>query len=215
MATDDDTDLGVASRLVDRKLIGKPTKLTQQSVWSDWRFEFENYLVCVDTNYQEELRQAALLPTPVGPPGDPARQGRSHSLYAVLASLVTGKALDIVKSQRDIRNGFEAWRRIVHEYEPPNNTRRLALLTELLESASLDGLHHPETFASELLKWEEKIREYERFPECTFDPEVKKAILLRRAPPELATYLRVTLSDTTEYAELRDRVESYLRSRRM
>eukprot|EP00971_Amphidinium_carterae_P052214 1027960-Amphidinium_carterae.1 len=213
---DEETELtsGIVSQLVDRKLIGRPQKLTTNTVWSDWIFEFENYLVCVDANYQEELRQAAIHGGPVGLPTEPNRQARSHSLYAVLASLVTGKALDIVKTQRDLRKGFESWRRIVHEYEPPNNSRRLALLAELLEAASLDGTSRPEQFAVKLLRWEERIREYERFPDCTFDAE-KKAILLKRAPAELATFLRVTVSETSTYEEIRDRVEGYLRSRRL
>eukprot|EP00971_Amphidinium_carterae_P258453 5129709-Amphidinium_carterae.1 len=129
---------------------------------------------------------------------------RSYSLYTVLASLVTGKALDIVISQRDSRNGFESWRLVVQEYEPPGNSRRLALL-------SLNGHRQPQTFSVEFLRWEEKIKEYERFPDCVFD---EKAILLKRAPEELATYLQVTVGESTSYQDLRDKLESCLHARR-
>eukprot|EP00971_Amphidinium_carterae_P312427 6209470-Amphidinium_carterae.2 len=56
----------------------------------------------------------------------------------------------------------------------------------------------------------------EHFPDCTFDTEIKKAILLKRVPAELATFLGVTVvSESSIYEELRDRVEGYLRRRRL
>eukprot|EP00971_Amphidinium_carterae_P314019 6241349-Amphidinium_carterae.2 len=76
-----DTVTFQASQLLDLKLVGRPFKLTAQIVWVDWLFEFGNYMVCVDVNYQKELRQAAMHSTPISLPGNRDGLARSYSLW--------------------------------------------------------------------------------------------------------------------------------------
>eukprot|EP00971_Amphidinium_carterae_P351885 6492321-Amphidinium_carterae.1 len=226
---DDDNDRDGAGRfanarlppLINNKVIPHPQKLTEKTHWFNWRFEFENYLVCLSEEYLEEMRLALLVGGVVMLPQEAAIRRRAFALYRLLASLCTGKALDLVKSCQSTRNGYEAWRLIVLEYEPTNTTRKLAVLSDVLKAPGLDCKKSPETFAIELLRWEEQVRRYEEFPSSAgggparLDEDIKKAILLDRMPEELATHIRVLVSDRTTYAELRDRIESFLSTKRM
>eukprot|EP00971_Amphidinium_carterae_P349415 6491008-Amphidinium_carterae.1 len=199
------------------KALPKPSKLEQQSQWFQWRFEFENYMSCISPDFHPELEAAVTSSGPCVVPADRSIQRRSVQLFAMLASLTTGRPAEIVRSLRETRNGFEAWRLLVREYEPQQAASKLTLLSELLRAAELNDLD-PERYQSALMRWEEKIRRYEQMPgekpgeTASFPEDVRRAILLEKAPVAMQAYLRVQMTERTTFAELKDRVESYLRS---
>eukprot|EP00971_Amphidinium_carterae_P312426 6209470-Amphidinium_carterae.1 len=78
--------------------------------------------------------QAAIHGGPVGLPTDPKMQARSHSQYDVLASLVTGKALDIVKGSKH-RETYRMALKV--EIKLSMSTKYLATRGDFLK------LHHP------------------------------------------------------------------------
>eukprot|EP00971_Amphidinium_carterae_P103997 2059650-Amphidinium_carterae.1 len=88
-------DPGQAARLpplINNKVIPRPPRLTDKTHWYNWRFEFENYLVCLQDEYLEEMRLALQVGGPVTlPSGHPELRRRAFALYAILASLCTGK----------------------------------------------------------------------------------------------------------------------------
>ena len=99
----------------------KPGKLgLERDKWNGWRFRFENYMACIDSHYAPELDQVTKLDTPSviasGPSQDEVTK-RPTTLYAILASLLQGKDLQIVKQTKALRNGYEAWRLLVKEKE--------------------------------------------------------------------------------------------------
>ena len=78
----------------------------------------------------------------------------------MLASLTTGKAKLIIKGLRARRNGFEGWRLLCEEYEPKSDSRRLALVNEIMEAKILKGKSNTQ-FAAALMTWEDLIDNYE------------------------------------------------------
>eukprot|EP00971_Amphidinium_carterae_P243231 4830104-Amphidinium_carterae.1 len=71
-ARDDDEDdagldPGQAARLppiINNKVIPRPPKLTDRTHWFDWKFEFENYLDCLQDEYLVEMRLALQVGEP-------------------------------------------------------------------------------------------------------------------------------------------------------
>ena len=99
----------MATHLIDVKLVNRPSSFDGSEVkWSNWKFVFESYLCCLDANYLLELTEAAASPTVIIErdwwPADRIR--RSRALYAILVSLVQGKALEIVRTVRT-QSGYE------------------------------------------------------------------------------------------------------------
>eukprot|EP00971_Amphidinium_carterae_P348034 6490285-Amphidinium_carterae.1 len=214
MATGERTMLG---DLV--KALPKPSKLEKSTQWFQWRFEFENYMSCMNPNFHDELDLAVQSSQACVVPADPGIQSRSYQLFAMLASLTAERPAEIVRSLRESRNGYEAWRLLVLEYEPQLAASKYTLLYELLEAKELDGLD-PEHYQSAIMRWEEKIRRYEQMPGdkpgegATLAEDIKRAILLKKAPSAMQAYLRVQMTDHTTYVELKNRIDSYLRSLR-
>ena len=56
----------------------------------------------------------------------------SHTLYALLATLTTGRGLRLVQRVPN-RSGFEVWRQLVAENAPKTADRRFAMLQAVLQ----------------------------------------------------------------------------------
>ena len=96
------------------KLAAKPVQYdNDEKTWLEFRFKLENYLTLVDEKYVALLQDAesqAVANLPAGAE-EPAVTIRtlSYTLYALLATLTTGRSLGLVRRVPN-RNGFEAWR---------------------------------------------------------------------------------------------------------
>ena len=84
--------------------------------WFEFRFNLETYLNLVDEKYVQLLHDAESQPVANLPAGgaEPVVTIRtlSHTLYALLATLTTGRSLRLVQRVPN-RNGFEVWRQLV------------------------------------------------------------------------------------------------------
>ena len=133
-------------------------------------------------------------------------------LYSVLTSYVVGEALTLVQ-QTSKKNGFEAWRRIVGEYEPRVAQRRLGLLSSLLYEP--DFGKSVEEFLHKWRLWELSVANYEAMVGKVLDPELKVAAIVNFAPSEVQLHLRLNAAEYEEnYDRLKSTLEGYLQSRR-
>ena len=194
----------------------KPGKLSiERDKWPERRFKFESYMAGIDSHYAIELDQVAKLDIPVviasGPAEDEVRM-RSPTLYAILASIAQSKDLQIIKQIKHTRNGCEAWRLLVKEKEPNTDTRRLAMLSEVMAAQVLDNVKITD-FETKLMLWEETVNEYALLGGIVFPDEIKRAILLQKAPVELRTHLQVNAGAMMSYQIMRDTLEAYLRAK--
>ena len=201
-----------SSGMFDNKIIQKPGKLLSKDLWDEWKFDMENFLTLVEAEYFEELRLASEEDVYVNDEGTSQLRRRSVLLYAMLASLTTGKAKLIIKGLRNRRNGFEGWRLLCEEYEPKSDSRRLALVNEIMEAKVLKGKSNSQ-FAAALMTWEDLIDNYEKLGGTLFDAEIKRALLLANAPEQIAIHLQVNPQASDTYQHMREAIESYLQRR--
>ena len=118
----------------------------------------------------------------------------------------------MVKENRTRRNGFMVWRSLIEDFVPANSENlKLQLASELTEGKEFANAGRGADFQSCLLRYEAKVKKYEKMG-AQFDQTIQRGVLLRFAPTELATYLRVTPGATKTYAGMRSSIESYLRS---
>ena len=103
------------------KLAAKPVQYNDEKTWLEFRFMLENYLTLVVEKYVALLQDAESQSVANLPAGaeELAMTIRtlSHTLYALLATLTTGRSLRLVQRVPN-RNGFEAWRPLVAENAP-------------------------------------------------------------------------------------------------
>ena len=98
------------------KLAAKPVQYdNDEKTWLEFRFKLENYLTLVDERYVALLLNAESQPVANLPTGTEESavtiRTSSHTLYALLATLTTGRSLRLVQRVPN-RSGFEAWRQM-------------------------------------------------------------------------------------------------------
>ena len=95
----------------------------------------------VEENISEVMEHATIVERAIS---------QSRALYALLASLVKGRPLDIVRSDPD-SNGFEAYRLLVRTFSPTSKSRALALLRAIAQYPSFTA----GSLLEQILKFEE------------------------------------------------------------
>ena len=99
------------------KLAARPTPYdNDERTWLKFRFKLENYLPLVNEQYVALLQDAESQLVANVPAGTDESfvliRTLSHTLYALLATLTTGRSLRLVQRVPN-RNGFEVWRQLV------------------------------------------------------------------------------------------------------
>ena len=88
---------------------------SDEKTWLEFRVKLENYLTLVDERYVALLLNAESQPVANLPTGTEEQavtiRTSSHTLYALLETLTTGRSLRLVQ-RVPTRNGFEAWRQL-------------------------------------------------------------------------------------------------------
>eukprot|EP00972_Heterocapsa_arctica_P082256 12122408-Heterocapsa_arctica.AAC.1 len=122
-----------------------------------------------------------------------AEEKISRFLHALLAQLVHGKALAIVRLAPK-KNGIAAWHNLVAEYEPALATRWCAQLAELLSPGDWSA-KKPAEFLEALMTWERKVAEYEISTGVRMPEPYKCATIMRHAPVAIRQFLRMHPED--------------------
>ena len=99
------------------KLAARPTPYDKdERTWLMVRFKLEKYLALVNERLQllQDAESQPVANVPAGTDeGSVLIRTLSHTLYALLATLTTGRSLRLVQRVPN-RNGFEGWRRKTH-----------------------------------------------------------------------------------------------------
>ena len=119
------------------KLAARPTPHdNDERTWLEFRFRLENYLTLVNEKHVALLQDAESQPVSNVPAGTDESsvliRTLSHTTYALLATLTTGRSLRLVQRVPN-RNGFEVWRQLVAENAPKTAGRRFAMLQAVLQ----------------------------------------------------------------------------------
>ena len=202
--------------LANKNIVSKPGKCPlDASEFDDWRFDLEIFMAVVHFEYATELETA--LTTDLNPgevltdTTSPSLRKRSILLYGVLCNLTKGRIKLIMKQFRKSKNGYHCWRLINQEFNPQqSDSLKLSMSLDLSNGTPFKNMKEGE-FQQALLTWESNIEKYEAFG-TPFDPVLKRAVLLKYAPPALATHMRVTTGGTASYSDMRTAIESYCRN---
>ena len=127
--------------------------------WPSWSWEFEQYLITLDKEFQNEfqyIRKNPKAPLPVT--AQTAEEAdRSRIVYGLLASLLNDRLKRMLKTIPNA-NGFEAYRQISADLKPSSRTRALALISM---SHSWPVFENKAGLLSQLLRLEQAIGEYD------------------------------------------------------
>ena len=125
------------------KLAAKPVQYdNDEKTWLEFRVKLENHLTLVDERYAA-LLQSAESQAVVNLPAHTEEHAvtirtLSHTLYALLATLTTGRSLRLVQRVPN-RIGFEAWRQLAAETAPKTAGRIFAMLQAVLQPGMSDN----------------------------------------------------------------------------
>ena len=195
-------------KLVDFRSLLQPKPFTgQRKDFASFRRDLENSLIPLGIDHY--LRAA--VNEPQAPPLSimTAQQRQlARLLYSILAALVrgTGEAELMVESVSD-KNGFAAWRRLVHGLEDVHSIDR--------QTAVYAGLLNPHWVDSEWerqwLSWEVALSRYTLDTGKQVDDHTKAATVLRCAPKRIKDFIRICPRElTSSYSTLRDALINYL-----
>ena len=137
-------------------------------------------------------------------------QGRALMLYGLLVKNLKQRPLDFVRSHKD-RNGYEVYRRLLNDLEPRERSRGLAFMQSMLMDSSWPK--HG-AFSEQLLQYELQCREYEQATCKELPEDLRIASVLMHAPPELQVHLRLKVTDTTTYGQIREAISGYMKASR-
>ena len=194
------------------KLAAKPVQYdNDEKTWLEFRFKLENYLTLVDERYVALLLNAESQPVANLPTGTEESavtiRTLSHTLYALLATLTTGRSLRLVQRVPN-RNGFEARRQMAAENAPKTAGRRFAMLQAVLQPGMSDN---PAKFEETWKSWEHQVDIFENLSSTKLDDDVKISVVLRECPQKLRDHLLVNSQQfESNYNKLRAIIQAYL-----
>ena len=182
-----------------------------EKTWLEFRFKLENYVTLVDERYVALLLNAESQPVANLPTGTEESavtiRTLSHTLYAFLATLTTGRSSRLVQRVPN-RNGFEAWRQMVAENAPKTAGRRFAMLQAVLQPGMSDN---PARFEETWKSWEHLMDIYENLSSTKLDDDVKISVVLRECPQKLRDHLLVNSQQLeSNNNKLRAIIQAYL-----
>ena len=114
----------------------------------------------------------------------------------------------LIVRQNEDNNGFETWRRLYNKFSLPGATRSTSLLTRLL-----DVKFNPATFEQDFNVWETIKSRYERQSGQPLPDGVLVATLLNKTTEALQQHLRLNGRTLQTYAQVREVILEYHRSR--
>eukprot|EP00438_Fugacium_kawagutii_P013012 Skav219672 [mRNA] locus=scaffold3149:113084:120619:+ [translate_table: standard] len=197
------------------KLVPKPSAFSPQTreeeigQWKDWWWSVEQFLATIDQGYEHDVDNIKNnLDTEIVMVNllDDDKK-RSLFLYSLLASLLKGRLLSILKGVPQ-NNGYEALRQLLLNCQPSSRNRSLGLLNAVMAWPSFN-MKHP--LLGQILKLEQAFQEYARIASAISE-EIRFAVLLRCVGGQLRTYLNVNISEKSTYAELREAILRYDRA---
>ena len=192
---------------VDVKYLDRPKEFhNDEARWKDWKFKLCNWMSLLEVRFSTLLDAAEQADREVPSQARDDMQRLQHTLYAVLASVLTGKSLKILQAVKD-RNGLEAWRRVCSDFEPRVVQRRLAMLTSIMNPGF--GQREAE-FSERWTQWND-FSVYEDLTGKVFDRDIMLAVVVDRSPAETRQHLQLNASQyENSYPRLKAILTGYL-----
>ena len=195
------------AKLIPRPGAFNPIDREQEVLqWRDWYWTIKQYLVVVDSAFQEELEKLEANPgTEVDwELLDEGEQQRSRFLYSLLGSLVQGRLTGVIKNVEKF-NGMEALRQLLMNCQPQARNRTMNLLQGIM---SYPSFNMKSSLLPQILKLEEHYLQYERLG-GKLSQDMKSAVLLRAVSGQMKTHLNLTLNEGSSYGKIREAIIAF------
>ena len=186
------------SKLLDIRGLGKPPNFTgEESQFVEWKFRFEISMSLMGLADNMKTAEARNTEITIEEMSEAALQ-KSKTLYAILAQVLSGKALALIRLVPN-HNGFESWRLIAKEFQPDSNIRTSRMLSGALNPRFSQNLNQ---FGKELLEWELLVQRYDAQSGTPLQDHIKIAIMVGHSPPVIQQWLMHT-EEFEFYSDLR------------
>eukprot|EP00971_Amphidinium_carterae_P212265 4212598-Amphidinium_carterae.1 len=198
--------------VIDTRSLSKcPQHDGKEESWQEFSFKFDNYMALLGwkpfmDEYMEQVGHVLMDDL-----GARAQQV-SYSLYAVLAQVLSGRFLSVLRLIAQ-QHGLRAWKELKQEFEPQSGNRSAALLRAIL---------NPQVTWQKELRWDGipgvpdevgvkfVISQYRLLSGEALSDAILVAIVLEHAPEHLREMLRQAHESVkTSYAALKSHLREY------
>ena len=180
----------------------------EYSRWISWWWSTRQYLCAIDPQFDVEIKEVEQNMHREVHITDPHVQARSFQLYAILCSLIKGRAFQLVK-QVDHQRGYEALRMLLLQFQPPSKVRSLGILSALTQ---IKGFNAKEPFLPQILELERGFEQYELAAGEAVQSSLKSALLLRSLSGVVRQHISAVLPEDASYLILREAILKYERT---
>ena len=136
---------------------------------------------------------------------DSSQQDRSKQLYSILIGSLRGRPLRILKGVAG-RNGFEAWRQLLSQYQPRTRARSISMLSALM---NFPPFNKTQTIIEQIQGFERLRNEYRGSSGIDLADDVSLSILVRCLPKALQQHVQLQLREDSTYGTVRSMVVAY------
>ena len=177
------------------------------SKWTEFYDNFRAWLFYADKEYEVSLDHLeSNTATPIDMSTmDAGQQDRSKQLYSILIGSLRGRPLRILKGVNG-RNGFEAWRQLLSQYQPRTRARSISMLSALM---NFPVFNKAQTIIEQIQGFERLRNEYRRSSGVDLADDVSLSILVRCLPKALQQHVQLQLKEDSTYNTVRSMVVAY------
>ena len=178
-------------------------------LFQQWKHQFTSWLCFGDNRYAEALDLLEKKDTaPAWSTYNDDERSMSQKLYAVLTSYLRGKCAHMVRAESKVKDGFKLWFNLNHEFMPSTRQRSLALAQAL---GSYPAFGRDRSSLESILNYEQLVLEYEQASGSVYPKELMAATLIKCCQPRLREQIQLSITDTTSYVDIREKIISYER----
>ena len=177
------------------------------SRWTEFYDNFRAWLFYADKEYEaslDHLENNTATPIDMSTM-DSSQQDRSKQLYSILIGSLRGRPLRILKGVAG-RNGFEAWRQLLSQYQPRTRARSISMLSALM---NFPPFNKTQTIIEQIQGFERLRNEYRRSSGIDLADDVSLSILVRCLPKALQQHVQLQLREDSTYGTVRSMVVAY------
>ena len=178
--------------------------------WKEFFFQFKTAVGSVNTTmrgYLDEIQKGGKDPdydTIFVDDTDQDIERGAAEIYSILASMVTGEALVVLRGVPN-GQGWEAWSRLFNRFDPRTPAKSLIGMMAVMTPKRVKDVRELTNVVED---WEVKAKNLKTEHDIDLDPRIKVALLTAMLPADLQDYVFQWSDGKSTYEEMRDRIIS-------